>query len=81
MSTARITATHTRVGVNMGDHGQDVTNGIDVTADTTLGELAALMVESRFVYSGPNKTVARDGDYITIRLAQPLPEAEGGESR
>ncbi|GAB2457776.1 hypothetical protein [Xylanimonas ulmi] len=75
MSAPKFTATHTRVGVNMGDHAQDVTNGIDVTPDTTLGDLAAMLHETRYVaYDTPMETVARDGDYITIRIAQPIPD-------
>lgn len=34
-----------------------------------------MLHETRYVaYDTPMETVARDGDYITIRIAQPIPD-------
>lgn len=50
---------HTRVGVNMGDHAQDVITAIDVDTSMSLDDIVDLL--------------DLDGaDYITVRVASPL---------
>jgi hypothetical protein len=69
-----IQVTQTRVGVNFGDHGQDVTTGIEVDPDTTVADLVA----HTLMKSGPWTSDGVQPDYegyVTIRLAKPLVEA------
>lgn len=65
-------ADHTRVGVNMGDHAQDVTNAIEVNRMTTLGELEDLL-QRHHRFSGRLNEAAYD-DFITLRLVRPIRE-------
>lgn len=66
-------ADHTRVGVSMGDHAQDVTNAIEVNRMTTLGELEDLLQRRHRFASGRVHEAAYD-DFITLRLVRPIRE-------
>lgn len=68
-------ADHVRVGVNMGDHAQDVTNAIEVNRMTTLGELEDLLQRGHRLVSGRVDERAYD-DHIILRLVRPLREEE-----
>jgi hypothetical protein len=67
-------ADHTRVGVNMGDHAQDITNAIEVNRMTTLGELEDLL-QRRHRFAGRLNEAAYD-DFIILRLVRPIREEE-----
>ena len=56
---ANVNVILTEVGVNMGDHAQDVHTALEVSLDTTIQDLVETVLTS-------------DHDYVTIRLARPI---------
>lgn len=59
----------TEVGVNMGDHAQDVQTALEVSPETTIQDLVDTVLTNDHDYDY--------GNYVTIRLARPI----GGESK
>ena len=64
---ANVNVILTEVGVNMGDHAQDVHTALEVSPGTTIQDLVETVLTSDHDY----------GNYLTIRLARPI----GGESQ
>lgn len=71
MSELHINALLTRVGVNMGDHAQDVANAVALDPDMTVRELCEKhLTKQTWVGMKEPMRVEPDGDrYLTIRLA------------
>lgn len=76
-----ISVIHTRTGVNMGDHAQDVSTALDVTPETTLGELEQVLTRTR--WRGADQPRDTDpstySDFIIVRIARPVGQAIQGE--
>lgn len=74
MSDHKISVTLTNVGVNMGDHGQDVVNVLDVDPDMTIAHL----VEAELTEPAPSwgtsaeERTLKPDNYLTIRVARPV---------
>lgn len=74
MSDHKISVTLTNVGVNMGDHGQDIVNHLDVDPDMTIGQL----VEAELTEPAPSwgtsagERTLKPDNYLTIRVARPV---------
>lgn len=70
-STSHINALLTEVGVNMGDHGQDVTKAVIVNPEMTVQELVDKFLTKRTWMSleEPRRETPADDRYLTIRLA------------
>lgn len=66
-----INALLTEAGVNMGDHGQDVTTALVVDADMTVRELCEkhLFKQVYVGFSEPNRIEVNPSKYLTIRAA------------
>lgn len=64
---ANVNVILTEVGVNMGDHAQDVHTALEVSPGTTIQDLVETVLTSDHDYD----------NYVTIRLARPI----GGESQ
>ena len=66
-----INALLTEVGVNMGDHGQDVTKAVVLTPEMTVQDLCEKFLTKR-TWVGidePMRETPDAGRYLTIRLA------------
>ena len=70
---AEISALHTRVMVNCGDHAQDITTAVAVKPGETVQELAERVLVSQR-YAAPAQE--EYDDYLTIRFVNP---AEDGD--
>lgn len=68
----QINALATEVGVNMGDHGQDVHRAIAVTPSTTLGELMAAAAGRK---SWDGEVEWKTDVHVTLRLALEIGDA------
>lgn len=67
-----VNVTLTRVGLNMGDHAQDVTEAVDVDPGMTVAELVALELMSHDLWAKGSDTRKAEPDwYLTIRAARP----------
>ena len=71
MTQHQINALLTEVGVNMGDHGQDVTKAVIVNTDMTVQELINKYLTKRtwISFEEPSRETPADDRYLTIRLA------------
>lgn len=67
-----ISVSYTKVGVNLGDHAQDVINMIEVGPDETVESLVRRTIESRATWSE-----SPYADYLTIRIVKPFSIEEG----
>lgn len=56
----------TKVGVNMGDHAQDVITAIDATPDQTIEELAAATLRDK---DWRGNVAIHEDWFLTIRIA------------
>lgn len=74
MAERQINVIVTRQAVNLGDHGQDITTAIAVTAETTIGELVeAALTKPTWRPAGDERPADPDPDaYVTIRVAMPI---------
>jgi hypothetical protein len=62
-----ISATYVEVGVNFGDHGQDVTTAVEVLPDDTVRDLMERVI-SRSKWSE-----RKYANHIVLRFIQPVP--------
>lgn len=76
MTSLSINALLTEVGVNMGDHGQDVTKAVVLKPEMTVQELCDKFLTKR-TWMGikePDREEPADDRYLTIRLAVEVAE-------
>ncbi|MGP4995503.1 hypothetical protein [Glutamicibacter ardleyensis] len=82
MTEHKISVTLTSVGVNMGDHAQNIVNVLDVDPAMTIGRLVEAELTDPAPSWGANTTerVPKPDNYLTIRIARPLitPKPESG---
>jgi hypothetical protein len=85
VSDLHINALLTEIGVNMGDHGQDVTRAVVVSPDMTVrGLCEKYLMKVVTTYGSPengfkmgSETVPDDGKHLTIRLATEVGTPDG----
>lgn len=74
MSEHKISVILTSVGVNMGDHAQNIVNVLDVDPDMTIGQLVKAELTDPAPSWGTSETerVPKPDNYLTIRIARPF---------
>jgi hypothetical protein len=64
----------TKVGVNMGDHAQDVVRAVEVSPDETVQEMANRVLSvDKWVPQGPVGFDYQYDWYLIVRLVEPAP--------
>jgi len=76
MSDRVINVLVTRQAVYQGDHGQDITTALAVSADMTIGALVeGALTKATWRAAGDHTPADPDPDaYVTIRIAMPTAE-------
>lgn len=74
----RIGVSLTRVGVNMGDHAQDIITDHEVAEGETVESLVErLLYDDSWTYDTPGKIAAQRNPkhewYLTVRVMEPAP--------